>query len=226
MTPSDASKISKTVDELTRQLTPALYDIGFFEATVDNPLVGKKIGNSFSGHALDIAIRAVAMKLVLFVTRSWERNGNSIITFLKFAGSSGEYIESERKSKHPDFPENFLQIGMVQRRLNALHRYQRCFTNHPSFIAARRYRTEHLAHLLDGQSDISKRLNKEDLIIEDLTYKDLLNLSNKTAVIISNVLQIWKFEIRNPQDAIRISRKYTLDFWNFLPSLSDAEKKS
>ncbi len=223
---SDIRKTEEVVEQLIAQLTPVLYDIGFLDGTVDNPIVSEKIGNSFSGHAPDTAIRAVAMKVVLFITRSWEKNANSIPNFIKFAGKAGAYLESNRKQKHPDWPESFLEIGRVQNKLNALERYTNCFVAHPDYLAALRHRNENLAHLLKGKSDISKRLVKDDLKVEELTYRQVLTLGKKTAVTICKVEQIWRYSVRNPEDWIRNSRNYTKDFWKFLPILSKLETDS
>ncbi|MHA7867043.1 MAG: AbiU2 domain-containing protein [Salipiger thiooxidans] len=222
---SEARKIDEIVHELTRQLSAAVGDIGFLKATIDNELVELKLQHSFSGHALDVAIRAVLNNCLLFVTRSWEKNGSSIQQFVIRTKGMGKQIEAERRLRHKNFPDAYLEIGQVDEILEELELNCRNFVSQTSYLSATKYRTAKLAHLLDGKSDISRRLTKSGEDHSPINYRQLLDLAEMTARTICEIERIWLFSVRPIEDQISISEKYTRDFWSTLSVLRLVERE-
>ena len=217
--------INKIVDELDRTLNSALYDIGFLDGTIGNTLVGEKISNSHSGHALDIAIRSVIVSALLFVTRVWAVEGNSIPRLGRCLDGWGERLEAERKKRRPNFPTDFLEIGEVENKIQCLIIDADKFVKKPEFLAAKLHRDEHVAHLLKGQSGFGRKLQRLGLDVDPVTYDQIIELAKETSEIISRVLQIWKFTVKDPDQWIAHSRTNTMLFWETIPKLSDAEER-
>ncbi|MEP1328916.1 hypothetical protein [Pseudophaeobacter sp.] len=215
-------KVNEIVSQLKKQLAPALYDIGFFDATIDNPVAREKIQNSFSGHAADIAIRAVATKLVMFTTRSWDNNGNSIKNFLKHTRNEGDEIARiSSTGRTPSIPRNDQRIQAL---LDQLVRTQDELTESLKYKSLLLLRNEHIAHPLEGKSDISKKLKKDNIQVDQATYSDILRLSKQTAEAICSVIYIWDRTSKDPESAIGIAKRHTEEFWRQLPVLSKTEK--
>lgn len=217
-------RIDEIVEELDRRLNAELYNIGFLEGTIDNSVVSEKISDSFSGHALDIAIRAVISNTVLFVTRTWDMNGASIPNFLKSVEGEANYIEDIRRKKYPDWEGEMLEIGQVDQEIRLLRQRHELITSSNTFKSARIHRDEILAHNLEGRSGFRRALLSTGEIGEATTYRELLSLANTTANAICSVIQIWTFSIKSHQDLINHSRSYTRMFWHSLPRLADIEE--
>lgn len=218
-------KRSKKLDDLCgrldKGLNAALYEIGFLEGTIDNSKVSEKISGSFSGNSLDIAIRAVISNVVLFITRSWEKNGSSIPQYLDLIAGMASEIERKRKEKHPDWPESFLEIGVVQSKIDDLNDKSSKILQSKAYLSLKVHRDEFLAHNLLGKSDARKKLDSK---FEPAKYSDVVDLSRSTAEIICEAIRIWTFSVKDPGDWIGHSRENTEMLWYSIPKLSDIEE--
>lgn len=218
------NEIASIVSELDRTLPPALYDIGFLCGTIGNRNVSQKISGSFSGHALDIAIRAVVDKALLFVTRSWENNGNSIPRVIELLNGWGHQLEQERLQGFPEWPAEFLEIGQLEGKIQGIKRDAEHFRKKPSYLAVRLHRDEHIAHLLKGKSGLSRSLEIAGVEVDPATYDHVVDLATETAEIVDRIVQIWNFKDINFKASIKNSQKYTEVFWEAMPILSRVEK--
>ena len=219
----EREKINALVKELDLTLNSALYDIGFLQATIGNELVAEKIGNSFSGHALDVAIRAVIQKTLLFVTRSWDDNSDSIPIIVGKLEGWGTTLEEDRKDRKPDFPDDFLEIGQVEHNIQELKKDAEGFQNSEQFLAAKLHRDENVAHLLKGKSGHRRKLKKLEIKVDPVTYDQVIELGKQTADFVTRILQIWEFTLKDSNQWIENSKKHTRLFWKTLPILSEAE---
>lgn len=221
----DRDVINQNVKALSKTLNAACYDIGFLDGSIDNPLVNEKIGNSFSGHTLEIAIRAVIQKTLLFVTRSWDENSDSIPKILKRIRGFGPELEKERRERRPSFPDSFIEVERVETKISQLISDADVFVNKPAFKAARLHRDEYVAHSLEGQSGFGRKLAKGGIKVDSVTYRQTIELAKETAEFVSRILQIWDFTLKDPHDWINQSRKNTELFWKIIPQLSHLEDR-
>ena len=56
----------------------ATWNVGYMRATLDNPAVGQKTNDSFSGYALEVATAAVKRSLVLYCSRAWDTAADAV----------------------------------------------------------------------------------------------------------------------------------------------------
>lgn len=215
--------IESAVDDIDRNLNAALYDVGFLKGTVNNPKVGEKIRHSFSGHALDIAIRAVVQKSLMFVTRSWDTNADSIPNIVKRLPGLGEEFEAERLARRPDFPKDFLELGEVEAKITELVEDTRSFQQRADLNAALIHRDERIAHMLIGKSGLRRKLEREGIETDAITYDQVILLAEDTAEMFTRIIQIVRYNIKDSTDWIESSQRYTSLFWDTLPILSEAE---
>ena len=217
--------INSNVEELDKTLNSALYDIGFLRGTIGNKLVGEKIKDSYSGHAVDVGIRSVIQKSLLFVTRSWDHNSNSIPKVIEQMRGWGTELENDRKARRPDFPNDFLEIGQVEDKISKLAVDAESFLNCEEFLAAKLHRDEHVAHLLKGRSGYRRKLERLGIEVDPITYDQVVQLGTKTANFITRILQIWQFTVKNEEDWIKTFEKNTRMLWEALPVLAITEKE-
>ncbi|WP_299826701.1 hypothetical protein [uncultured Roseobacter sp.] len=218
----EKGQIDQIVDELDQAYNSSLYDIGFLSATIGNPNV-KKIDQSFSGHALDVAIRAVVAKVVLYVARCWENNGSSVLRAAKLLKGWGERIETERREEHPDWSDESLEIGQVEAKIEKLHFEAHAFIERADYKYLRVHRDEELAHHLRGKSASRRKLEETGVAIDPATYDQVVELAQLTAEFFSRILQIWRFTIKHPENWIDNSKDHTELFWEILPDLAEQE---
>ncbi|ABG31658.1 hypothetical protein CEP88_19970 [Roseobacter denitrificans] len=217
-------RLDKVVGQLEKRFSSALYDIGSLKGTVDNPNVGKKLGHSYSGHFLDTSIRALSAKVALFVTKSFDKNSHSVTSFLREVDGMAPYIEHVRKSKHPDWSDEWLEVGGVAKTIRELSERVDLLQSSEQFLALKINRDEMLAHSLEGESGQRRKLNKIDIDPSPITYRQLLDMSVETAEIISEAIRIWTFSVIDPKDWIENAEEYAVMFWHSIPSLTEVEE--
>ena len=197
MTARNSRLLDEIVVELRSQIGPVSMDLGALKSTRNNSLVNEKIANSFSGHFLDASIRAITVKLILFVTRTCEKNGNSVSKALELLPLEAESIELKRRLDHPEWPDDFLEIGSVQESISKLDRKFHEIISSSAYKRARLARDERYAHLLRGKSDIRKKQEREFEEFEDITFNEVESLSESVLEIVEEVIRIWTFSIES-----------------------------
>ncbi len=217
------SKLDTLVENLRVDTIASTYELGFLEGTIANKVVGEKIYGSFSGHAADVAIRAVVSKTALYICRTLEGNGDSISVFLDSARERSEFIFEKRKLSRPDLPDGFIEKSEIEKSLIDLEAALIAVTSQYPYKWLRVHRDERLGHSMRLRSGSRRKLLGEELPEDEVTYDQLLELGNETARLAMEAVRIWTFGLTSPRDRTRIVRDQTQKFWELLPVLKDVE---
>lgn len=211
------------VKDLKDSQSASFAFIGFFKATVDNADVSRVIEGSFSGHALDTAIRGVIVSLVFFVTRSLDHNSNSVMRFNRLIEGELELIAERRRNMCPSLDESSLAIGEIENDIAALREQADALIADQRYKALRLHRDEVLAHSLSGSSGFRRKLTASETAASAINYRELCDIAIEVCDLISRVVLIWDFDSRNSADFISIDHQYAADFWSLLPTLWELE---
>ncbi|SEV97983.1 hypothetical protein SAMN05444851_0661 [Aliiroseovarius sediminilitoris] len=217
-------KLDQIAAELEKRLTASLFEVAFMEATVGNKRVTKVIDGSFSGHALDTAVQAVISNVVMFVGRNLDNHGNSLPTFVRSIQGMEQHIENARRQAHPDWPEEFLEIGKVGCSIESLAENVENALKSPEFDAVKIHRDEILAHHLENISGHRRKLERSGYEVRKVNYRQVINLANQCARLTEEAIRIWTFHVVNCEDQLSVAKRYCSDFWDLVPPLSELEK--
>ena len=220
----NARLLDEIIDELKLQIGPASMDLGALKSTTDTELVNEKIADSFSGHFVDAAIRAITVKLILFISRSCELNGNTIAKALKILESEASNIEKKRKEDHPDWPEQLLEIGEVAEKIDFAKKELENIEESGVYKRARLARDERYAHLLRGKSDLRSKHADSFEKFDDITFKEVEELALRVLLLLKEIVRIWTFTVEDVEGRVKIAENYSRDFWNALPVLKEVER--
>ncbi|GHF00567.1 hypothetical protein GCM10016455_21970 [Aliiroseovarius zhejiangensis] len=217
-------KLDQIAAELEKRLTASLWEVAFMDAVVGNERVTTVINGSFSGHALDTAVQAVISNVVMFVCRNLDNHGSSLPMFIRSIQGMEQHIENARRQAHPDWPEDFLEIGKVGSSIESLAENVERALKSPEFDAVKIHRDEILAHHLENVSGHRRKLERSGYEVEKVNYRQVINLANQCARLTEEAVRIWTFHVVNCEDQLSVAKRYCYDFWDLIPALSELEK--
>ncbi len=214
-------EIQNQVDVLRNEKNRLIPDLGWLVGTINNS-DQSKIDNSYSGHAVDHFSMASAQLLVLGLMRIWDKDGDRVLTTLQKIQNISNEIELKRHEVHPEWPSQALEVGFLESAIASSMSRASELINSKELRELRVFRTENLAHFLDGQSRDRERLNLSESDVSP-TFNQVVSAAHETVEIIDRIISHWEFHIENSNSSIDLQAKYARMFWNALPKLSDAE---
>ena len=201
---------------ITKQL--ALHS-GFLEATLNNPNQ-EKIQGSFAGHIVDAQVRASAHVCIMAICRFWDKD--MPLELVRSIAPHVTDIEAIRKSAHPDWPHNALELGTLVQEIQKSEKIARDFLKSPEYGHIRTFRTEMLAHNDIGPSRDRKRLL--GLSVQPVTkYTELVRASVISFEVFDRLVSHWEFHIEDSMSLFQICKSYAKIYWDALPVFHEVE---
>lgn len=219
----DAAKVERIIKGLKQNQESGFHCIGFLLATVNNDNVGRVVSHSFSGQALDTAIRCTIEAVVMFVARALDANGHSLPQLVKAFEGSLSLIRDRRRQKKPDWDDRLLRVDSIESDAMALKESTLALQSDPRYKAIKLHRDEFLAHSLPNASGFRRNFvtDGENVVV---TYSELLDISQEVSRQISKAILLWDFEYFDADGFIEIQKEYAEKLWEILPSLSSLEE--
>jgi AbiU2 len=208
------------LSELQKDATDACWAIGYMKAVVDEPVVGEKIGDSFSGYAMEVSMISVKRSLALYCARAWDHGADVIsIPRLRDLLPSSEHLRIERESWYRD-PAFFNEVEKLElqhaKLLNDLAQVDQSRVS-----SLRVFRTEKLAHRLTTSND-RKKIERSGPVV-DTTIRELVEFAELTVGLLGRLGLVLEGENSPYAELIERSQRYCREFWRVLPKLGEVE---
>jgi hypothetical protein len=210
--------------QLWRQKNSLIQPLGFLQASLE-PQVNEKLEASYSGNALNGLIKMSAQHIVLGLSRFWDGEPPRPQRTLTAILNISDELEQLRKKCHPDWDDAWLQIGSLGSKVSKTLKKSNDFVSSKEFAHMRVFRTEQLAHSLDGISRDRRKFKMERQALS-ITYDGVISAAKSTIEIFDSLCSHWKFHIENSFDSVALHAGYSRMFWSTLGKLSEIEDES
>lgn len=198
-----APDFNSIISNLRDDANAATWNLGYMKAVLDNPLVPDKLGQSFSGYAMEVATAAVKRSLALYCARAWDEDADAI-SLPNATKWLPDPTDDKTKARRERYLENFAKAAKDESR--------------PSI---RVFRTEWLAHRVTNSKD-RKKLEKLNPVV-DITLNDLVRCAEQT-IVLAGEIGFLGDGLANPfPERIERVERYCREFWRVLPVLGDIE---
>lgn len=216
-----AAEITQNVAELRKQKDKLIHELGFLRGTVGNE-DQQKGNNSYSGHTLSQFALWAGRLLVLGVNRCFDRTPPLLISTLEGIHRLHEDILKQRKKTYPEWTDEQLGILDLRERIEKSLEEARSVHASPSFAELRVFRTEELAHSLDGVSRDREKFGFSGEVARP-SFRIVMEIAEQTILLIDCIISYWEFHIENSKEQLEICTDYARTFWRALPQFSDVE---
>jgi hypothetical protein len=199
----------------------ATWDIGYMKAVIDEPMVGQKLGDSFSGYALETANAAVKRSLALYCARAWDHDADAIsLCNAERLIPSVESLRQIRLTWYPKTSYDAHLINLANQRDEIITRI-RLGLQDPKHPALRVFRSERLAHRVTNSRDRQKYVSQSATV--DITLSQLVERAEQTVNLVGDLGSVVEGRENSYPDHIEIAHRYSREFWRVLPILRVVE---
>lgn len=204
------NSIERIIRQLNSETTIAVHALAYLDATVDDETAASKLGETEFYRVHYIQTLAVAQLLASYCARAWDRTGFQLV------------ISELQRNKaaivaHVTQPE---QTQDSRLRKEALDRFEQNFDDVNALGLTDRlklFRDEHLAHVLEGKSDLRTRNAERAALLEDFTFNHVQEIGNRTISMLSDIAYAILDDKRNRVEELARAKDYYSNFWMKFP---------
>jgi hypothetical protein len=214
--------IDPAVEQLDDEKHLGISLVAFSRTLVDRPDNWKKVVNSYAGHAADLHKTLVLRELQMWCCRVWDKTGHSLPVLAPRMKEKTDQIMMARQAAHPDWSDKQLGVSELPAQIGSFLQSIVSISDESIVSELRVLRNEHFAHLT--KRPIKKRKLLESDGKSGYSYNEVIELAERSIVLISEAILIWRFHSHADSATSRLLTKYYETYWRLLPNFSELEE--